>query len=100
MAEDMKSQIQKHRKELKTIEYNRRKENKVKRKAEDLELAKREERVKEQEEHCRQVREELQKEMQGTNCPRKKALIKASLSQKNDSQSEPAPVTNQLIFTL
>lgn len=90
-AEDMKSQILKHRQELRTIEYNRRKTNKAKRKQDELELSEREERVEKQEDQCQQVREQLMEEMKTTTCPKKKALIKESLSKKLASPFEEAP---------
>ena len=93
----MKSEILKHRQELRTIEYNRRKTNKIKRKQEEQELNEREERVKKQEDHCQQVREQLLEEMKTTTCPKKKALIRESLSKKLASPFE-QPVKKYIIF--
>lgn len=88
----MKSQVLKHRQELRTIEYNRRKTNKVKRKQDELKLTEREEQLKKQEDHCQLVKEQLLEEMKLTTCPKKKALIKESLSKKLASPFEEAPV--------
>ena len=81
----MKKQVQNHRKQLKANEYNRRKAIKERRKKEDIELAKREERLKEQEEECKRVRQALIKEMQLTKDPKRRSMIKASLDRLREA---------------